>query len=116
MRAWVCNIELLAGILLLHATAMAATFTVTRTDDPAPNGCNVGDCSLREAVLAANSLSGIDNVQLAAATYSVNATIEITGELSVIGVDAAQTHIVAAGELDPLFVGALGFFQARDRT
>jgi CSLREA domain-containing protein len=28
---------------------------VTRYDDPVPNGCNPGDCSLREAIIAANA-------------------------------------------------------------
>ena len=35
--------------------AEATTFAITRVDDPLPNGCQVGDCSLREAVLAANA-------------------------------------------------------------
>ena len=55
---------LLAGCLAgvaLFATASAAsavTYRPTRTDDPAPNGCKKTDCSLREAVIAANA-SGI---------------------------------------------------------
>ena len=47
----------LAGVALL-ATASAAsavTYRPTRTDDPAPNGCKKKDCSLREAVIAANA-------------------------------------------------------------
>lgn len=94
---------LLVAALLLAPTAFAqTTFTVTRTDDPPPNGCQAGDCSLREAILAANALSGPDGVALAAATYSVASTIEITSDLIVIGVDAAQTHIVATAPLSPL--------------
>ena len=47
----------LAAVALL-ATASAAsakTYRPTRTDDPAPNGCKPKDCSLREAVIAANA-------------------------------------------------------------
>ena len=47
----------LAGVVLL-ATASAAsavTYRPTRTDDPVPNGCKAKDCSLREAVIAANA-------------------------------------------------------------
>ncbi len=53
--------ELLAGCLAalaLLATASAAcavTYRPTRTDDPKPNGCKAKDCSLREAVIAANA-------------------------------------------------------------
>jgi CSLREA domain-containing protein len=43
-------------------TAFGATFTVTRTDDPAPNGCAVGDCSLREAIIDANITVAHDTI------------------------------------------------------
>jgi predicted outer membrane repeat protein len=51
---------LLIGCLVgrLTATASAKTYHPTRTDDPAPNGCKKKDCSLREAVIAANSAGG----------------------------------------------------------
>lgn len=58
----------LGTTLLLAATASAATFRVTRADDPAPDACIPGDCSLREAVIAANSRLGSDNVLLPLAT------------------------------------------------
>src|SRR5689334_9916030 len=60
----------LAAVLLGASLAGAATFTVTRTDDPAPNGCAVGDCSLREAVIAANSVPG-STVNVPAGTYTI---------------------------------------------
>lgn len=44
--------------------ANAVTFEVTRTDDPAPNRCEASDCSLREAVIAANGRRGRDQVVL----------------------------------------------------
>ena len=50
----------LAAVVLL-ATASAAsavTYRPTRTDDPAPNGCKKKNCSLREAVIAANANGG----------------------------------------------------------
>ena len=55
---------LLAGCLLavvlaaMASTASAKTYHPTRTDDPAPNGCKKRDCSLREAVIAANASGG----------------------------------------------------------
>ena len=68
-------------------TAYAASYTVTRGDDPPPDGCNLGDCSLREAVIAANTNPGPDTITLPADTYILS--IAGTGE------DAAQT-----GDLD----------------
>src|SRR4051794_617388 len=53
-------IALLAGgVLLVHTPlARATTLIVTRPDDPAPNGCAPDDCSLREAIIAANAAAG----------------------------------------------------------
>ncbi len=77
-----------SGLIIgLAEQAPAAAFTPTRFDDPAPDGCNPGDCSLREAIITANSLAGPDTVALAAGTYTLS--IPGTGE------DAA-----ADGDLD----------------
>jgi len=68
-------------------TAYAASYTVTRGDDPAPVGCTPTDCSLREAVIAANANPGPDTITLPPDTYILS--IPGTGE------DLAQT-----GDLD----------------
>lgn len=65
---------LLAGLLVVGApTALAATYQVTENritgtadDDPVPDACTATDCSLREAVLAANASPGADLVTFAA--------------------------------------------------
>lgn len=48
--------------------ALAATFTVTKTADTADGRCDA-DCSLREAIRAANAAPGLDTILLQAATY-----------------------------------------------
>ncbi|MDQ2911400.1 MAG: CSLREA domain-containing protein [Actinomycetota bacterium] len=68
------------------ANAHAATFTVTRLDDPAPGACD-SDCSLREAVRAANAGSGGDTIELPAGRFRLT--------LGGAGEDAAAT-----GDLD----------------
>ncbi len=62
------------------------TYTVTRTDDPTPDGCSPTDCSLREAVDAANASAGRDLVLLDVGTYT----------LTLAGVEDSN----AAGDLD----------------
>jgi len=44
---------------------------VTRTDDPEPSGCSPGDCSLREAVVAANVTPGADTITVPAGYYAL---------------------------------------------
>jgi len=65
--------------------ASAATFTVTKTADTADGACGA-DCSLREAVIAANSDATGDTIVLPAGTFS----------LTIPGYDMASTQ----GDLD----------------
>jgi len=61
MKARLLLAGCLATVALLapaSSAASAAAFQPTRTDDPAPNGCKKKDCSLREAVIAANAAQG----------------------------------------------------------
>lgn len=99
-----------AGILaaVLAATpALALDLAVTRVDDPVPDGCIAGDCSLREAVVTANQLSGPDRIVLPAGLYiltiaggaSNNAAVgdlDILGPVEIVGAGAASTVILAS--------------------
>ena len=55
----------------LPAATRAAQYTITRVDDPLPNGCLPADCSLREAVIAANTNAGPDTITLPAVTFTL---------------------------------------------
>ena len=83
--------------------ARAATFVVTRQDDPAPNGCNPGDCSLREAVNAANSNSALgprDIIQLAGVTYTLTAgVLSVDQDIEIAGAGSANTQVLTNDEL-----------------
>lgn len=67
----------------------AETFVVTRTDDPAPNGCAVGDCSLREALIAAND----DNTE----NHTIQLTSGLTYTLSISG-DVYSGPVIIEGQ------------------
>lgn len=92
------------------ATAGAAqvTYTVTRADDPDPNGCAAGDCSLREAVLAANADTIIDRIELPAGDYTLSIAglgdamqgdLDITSPVVIEGIDAAESTVNGAGHI-----------------
>jgi len=79
-------------ILLVPLGAAAADITVSSLDDPLPDGCGVGDCSLREAVLFANGAPGPDRILLPASASPYQLTRSgsaedtgLTGDLDVIG-------------------------------
>ncbi len=92
---------LVALLLVLPAlNADAETFTVTRTNDPSPDGCLPGDCSLREAMEAAgaNDPTGEpDVILLPAGTLEVRsvwgALPSVSQPLRVQGAGSKQTLI-----------------------
>jgi CSLREA domain-containing protein len=59
-------LALAAGIgAATSSAALAETYTVTRTDDPPPANCIPGDCTLREAINAADNGPGAnDTIEL----------------------------------------------------
>lgn len=72
------------GIALFQCAlpAGAATFNVTRFDDPIPDGCIARDCSLREAVIAANMTAIEDTILLQAGIYDLTQTTAVSDEQS----------------------------------
>jgi predicted outer membrane repeat protein len=98
---------LLLAALALATPARALDLVVTRVDDPVPDGCIAGDCSLREAVVTANQLSGPDRILLPAGLYiltiaggaSNNAAVgdlDILSPVEIIGAGAPSTVILAS--------------------
>jgi len=102
---------LLAALVLLGLpqAAHAATFTVTKTTDSIDGSCDA-DCSLREAVIAANEAAGTDTIVIPPGHYllsipgtdenaSADGDLDITGDSIVTGAGAAATIIDANGEV-----------------
>lgn len=99
--------------VLVALPAGAATFTVTRTDDPVPDACTAVDCSLREAVLAANAAPGIDTVRLPAGRYvleqrgideneGLTGDIDITDHLLIVG-EGREVSTIDSRSVDYVF-------------
>ncbi|MBB5208963.1 right-handed parallel beta-helix repeat-containing protein [Chiayiivirga flava] len=103
-------------VLLVAARVQAADFAATRFDDPLPDGCAPADCSLREAVIAAQSAPGTDRVLLPAGTFLLEYDEDLpldnnnTGPLlidtpmQIVGAGRTATTITAAINL-PLVIG-----------
>lgn len=83
------------GFAVLAPTLAGAThYVVTRTDDPTPGACAAGDCSLREAVLAANANNGADTIQLPAGTLNfTGGEVVIDDDLAISGAGIAATTL-----------------------
>jgi CSLREA domain-containing protein len=104
----------LCALLLLTAAgaARAAVFTPTKTADTLDGACD-RDCSLREAITAANAAPGPDVVVLGSGVYALSRAgagedlaatgdLDVTADLVLFGAGAVQTTIDAA-HLDRAF-------------
>lgn len=85
-------------ILLAPKLINAAVFDVTRLDDPVPDECSPSDCSLREAIIAANADKALDTVNLLAGVHLIDfpggadnsdetGDLDIRTDLNVVGND-----------------------------
>ncbi len=106
LRGWLLLLLIVALTLILGPTptARAVTFTVTKTADTADGTCDV-DCSLREAIIAANAALGPDIINVPIGTYTltipsedeenaaVTGDLDITDDLTIVGAGAANTII-----------------------
>jgi CSLREA domain-containing protein len=109
-RCWALSIACTcAALVALRASAV--DFTVTRTDDPVPDGCAPDDCSLREAVIAANALAGADRVLLGPHTYTLSLAgagedaaatgdLDLLDDVTIEGLGSAATTIAVTGGID----------------
>ncbi len=90
--------------LLPVIPAQAAVFTVSKTADTADGTCD-SDCSLREAVIAANAHDGFDAILLEQGAYrltlagageDLGATgdLDIRDELTIVGNDGATSTFI----------------------
>ncbi len=97
-----------AAILATAVPASAAVFTPTRFDDPVPDACAPADCSLREAIRAANAAAGPDTIPLQAGTYTLqqvgtdeddalDGDLDITDDLTITGMGPAATTVDGNG-------------------
>ncbi len=73
------------GALTIASSAAAKTFEVTKRSDPTPGPCKKHDCSLREAIRAANAHGGADRVLLPSRkTYNLSIANTTGGENSAL--------------------------------
>jgi len=97
------------------ALAAGATFTVTKTADTNDGACNA-NCSLRDAIIAANVTPGEDIIILPAGTYTTTNELDITGvgfpqvsSLHIIGAGARTTTVAGDGTSRVFDVHGEGF-------
>jgi len=88
--------------------ARADSFTVNVTNDENDGSCSDGDCSLRDAIIEANTNAEADSITLGAGPHvltiigtdddtSASGDLDITGPLIITGLGPGQTIIDASG-------------------
>jgi hypothetical protein len=107
----------LGTILLGFAgLAQAAVYAPTRFDDPAPDGCLPADCSLREAVIAADATLAGDVIQLAQGDYLLERVcgtdtpecgdLDVGTAMSIVGAGTLESSITNTTDPAPSFTTA----------
>lgn len=95
---WVCLIALISAGFVAAPSSYAMQFQVTKSSDSNDGVCD-SDCSLREAIAAANANPGPDTIALNSATYTLslgpNNGLNISDELTITGVQSSTTIIDA---------------------
>src|SRR5262249_42518036 len=81
----------------------AGNFAVTKTGDSERGACSPGDCSLREAIEAANA-AGTSTISLPAGTYvlTIAKTLTLSADITITGAGSTTT-IVDANHLVRVF-------------
>lgn len=124
MRLFAAGVLTALVLAAVPATALAA-FTVTTTADTYDATCDA-QCSLRDAVSAANAAAGDDVITLPAGTYrltrlgaqenaNVTGDLDVTSVITVEGAGAGTTVIDAVGA-DRVIEAASGALTMRDVT
>ncbi len=99
-------VSALAFLLFLVAgdspPASAATFTVTKTVDTEDGACDA-DCSLREAIIAANLHAGAGTINVPPGIYVLTmGELDIIGDATIVGAGPSSSILDGAG-LDRVF-------------
>ncbi|HKN93258.1 MAG TPA: choice-of-anchor Q domain-containing protein, partial [Thermoleophilaceae bacterium] len=107
MRLATIAAVLCAALLALAGTAAANTFNVTTTDDDI-GSCDPGDCSIREALAAAQANPGDDTVNIPAGHYVLTngalETDDLGNTTTIVGHSARDTIIDANGQSRVYFI------------
>jgi CSLREA domain-containing protein len=110
--------------LAFAPSAFAKTYVPNKLGDHAPNGCHGNDCTLREAVIAANAHPGTDKIILtsgkifklsldgAGESAAATGDLDITGPLTIRSASHKKVALINAQGIDRVFdvnpLGALG--------
>jgi CSLREA domain-containing protein len=106
-RRLVLLVVLLTAVLAAAASAASATtFTVNKQADTADGACD-SDCSLREAITAANANVGADTVAVPPGTYHLTIAgagedANATGDLDFTDPNGASTTVVGHSARDTI--------------
>src|SRR5436853_1816081 len=90
----------------IEPTALAATFTVNTTDDHNDGVCNAADCTLREAINAANAGDTISFNIPGSGVHTINATAGFSITRSINIEATTQTGYAGSPVVEITGVGA----------
>lgn len=108
MRLKTLVLTIICGLGLLAANQAAATTYIV--DDPTDDNatCEVGSCSLREAITAAETNPGQDTIRVIPGAYLLDSRLEINNQDVIIRGFRKNTTVLDAQDLDQVLYVAEG--------
>jgi CSLREA domain-containing protein len=111
-------VHLCLVVLLASPSVQAAIYTVNKATDTADGVCSDTDCSLREAIIAANTNPGNDTIVIPEGVFSLSITgsyedaslkgdLDITDDVVIVGAGEKST-IIKGNAIDRVFHIASG--------
>ncbi len=96
--ALLSTLTIAAGLAFFAGSASAENIIVTRSDDPAQDGCDVNGCSFREAVTLGNTTAGVQVIEVGDREVDLTSTVNITGDMTVLGLNTDDSALRAMGD------------------
>ena len=85
------GVLLAACLLLMPSGARAAEFTVNATGDHTADACDATNCTVRDAIAAANAAAGADTITVPAGTYALSfGALVVTDAVTISGPATSQ--------------------------
>lgn len=107
---------ILSALMFTALPSFGSDFFVTKTEDTNDGSCS-DDCSLREAIIAANDSSSDSNtIYVPAGTYWITLPGDNEDEAASGDFDITNSMTIIGDGMDATIINALGFFGVHDRV
>ncbi len=110
-------VVIFSAVMCIAVPSLSYGFQVTKTEDTNDGTCSLEDCSLREAIIAANSSgAGSNTIYVPAGMYWITLPGSFEDEAASGDLDITNSMTIIGEGMDASIINALGEFGVHDRV